>query len=53
MMLTTALRSGLDVGLEKFQPIALLGFDISFLIVNADSPYKSVRELVEAANAKR
>ena len=51
MMLTAAPRSGLDIGLEKFQPLALLGFDINCLMVNADSPYKSVRDLVEAAKA--
>ena len=52
MMLTGALRSGLDIGLDKFQPLALLGFDINCIMVNADSPYKSVRDLVEAAKAK-
>lgn len=51
MMLTSAQRSGLDVGLEKFQPLALLGFDINCLMVNSDSPYKTVRELVDAAKA--
>jgi putative tricarboxylic transport membrane protein len=52
MMLTAPLRSGLDIGLDKFHPLALLGFDINCLMVNADSPYKSVRELVDAAKAK-
>ena len=52
MMLTGAQRSGLDIGLEKFQPLALLGFDINCLMVNADSPWKSVRELVEAAKGQ-
>src|SRR5688572_30421302 len=52
MMLTAQLRSGLDVGLEKFQPLALLGFDLNCIMVNAESPYKSVRELVEAAKAQ-
>jgi putative tricarboxylic transport membrane protein len=52
MMLTAPLRSGLDIGLEKFHPLALLGFDINCLMVNADSPYKSVRELVDAARAQ-
>ena len=52
MMLTGALRSGLDIGLDKFHPLALLGFDINCIMVNAQSPYKSVRELVEAAKAK-
>jgi putative tricarboxylic transport membrane protein len=52
MMLTAPLRSGLDIGLDKFHPLALLGFDINCLMVNADSPYKSVRELVDAAKAQ-
>ena len=52
MMLTAALRSGLDIGLDKFHPLALLGFDINCLMVNADSPYRSVQELVAAAKAK-
>ena len=52
MMLTAALRSGLDIGLDKFHPLALLGFDINCLMVNADSPYKSVPELVAAAKAQ-
>lgn len=52
MMLTAPLRSGLDIGLEKFYPLALLGFDINCLMVNVDSPYKSVRELVDAAKAQ-
>lgn len=52
MMLTSAQRSGLDIGLDKFHPIALLGFDINCIMVNADSPFKTVRELVEAAKAK-
>ena len=51
MMLTAPLRSGLDIGLDKFQPLALLGFDINCLMVNASSPYTSVRELVDAAKA--
>ena len=52
MMLTGALRSGLDIGLDKFHPLALLGFDISCIMVPTESPYKSVRELVDAAKAK-
>jgi putative tricarboxylic transport membrane protein len=52
MMLTAQLRSGLDVGLDKFQPLALLGFDINCLMVNVDSPFKSARELIDAAKAQ-
>jgi putative tricarboxylic transport membrane protein len=52
MMLTAPLRSGLDIGLEKFHPLALLGFDINCLMVTTDSPFRSVRELVDAAKAQ-
>lgn len=52
MMLTSALRSGLDVGLDKFHPLALLGFDINCVMVLADAPYKSVKDLVAAAKAQ-
>jgi putative tricarboxylic transport membrane protein len=52
MMLTSAQRSGLDVGLDKFRPLALMGFDINILMVNADSPFKTLRDLIEAAKAK-
>lgn len=52
MMLTAPLRSGLDIGIERFKPLAMLGFDINCLMVNADSPYKTVHELVAAAKAQ-
>jgi putative tricarboxylic transport membrane protein len=52
MMLTAPLRSGLDIGLDKFHPLALLGFDINCIMVNAASPYRSVKDLVEAAKAQ-
>src|SRR5687767_14626903 len=52
MMLTAPLRSGLDIGIERFKPLAMLGFDINCLMVNADSPYKTVNELVAAAKAQ-
>lgn len=51
MMLTAPLRSGLDIGIEKFHPLALLGFDINCLMVNADAPFKTVNDLVNAARA--
>lgn len=51
IVLTAHLRTGLDIGPDKIQPLALLGFDLSALAVREDSPYRSVRELVEAAKA--
>lgn len=51
IVLTAHLRSGLDIGPDKLQPLALLGFDSSALAVREDSPYRSVKDLVEAAKA--
>ena len=51
IVLTAHLRAGLDIGPDKIQPLALLGFDLSALAVREDSPYKSVRQFVDAAKA--
>lgn len=51
VFLGAPLRSGLDIGLDKFQPLALLGFDLNSLAVREDAPYKTFKELVEAAKA--
>jgi putative tricarboxylic transport membrane protein len=47
--LIVPLVSGLDVGLDKFVPLALYGFDSHTVTVRADSPYKSVKDLIETA----
>ncbi len=49
VLLTAPLRSGLDIGLDKFTPLASLGLDLNALTVRADSPYATVADLVEAA----
>jgi tripartite-type tricarboxylate transporter receptor subunit TctC len=41
--------SGLDVGLDKFVPLALFGLDPHSVTVKADAPYKTARDLLEAA----
>lgn len=38
--------------IKQFAPIALISADPAFLVVRADSPWKSVKDLVEAAKAK-
>ena len=38
--------------LKQFAPIALISADPAFLVVRADSPWKSVKDLVEAAKAR-
>lgn len=50
-LLTVPVRTGMDVGLDKFQPLGMIGVDINSLVVAEGSPYRSVKELVAAARA--
>ena len=38
--------------IKQFAPIALISADPAFLVVRADSPWKTVKDLVDAAKAK-
>lgn len=49
VLLTAPLRSGLDLGLDKFTPLASLGLDLNALTVRADAPYSTLSDFVEAA----
>jgi tripartite-type tricarboxylate transporter receptor subunit TctC len=40
-----------DLTYEKFTPLALMNFDPAGLMVSADSPYKTAKDLVEAIKA--
>ena len=51
LMVAIPIRSGTDTGLDKFVPLGLLGFDLNCIAVRADSPYKTVKDLVDAARA--
>ncbi len=50
-MITVPLRTGLDVGLDKFQPLGMIGVDLNSLAVREDSPYRTVKDFVSAARA--
>jgi len=50
-LLTVPLRTGLDVGMDKFVPLGMIGVDLNSLTVREDSPYKTVKDLVAAAKA--
>lgn len=52
VMLSVPVRSGLDIGYDRFQMLGLIGFDLNALSVNVDSPYKTIADLVNAAKAK-
>jgi len=48
-MLTQILRPELEIRMDYFTPIAFLASDPQAVIVSADSPFKSLNELLEAA----
>ena len=49
VLLTAPLRSGLDIGLDKFTPLASLGLDLNGVTVRADAPYSTFADFVEVA----
>jgi putative tricarboxylic transport membrane protein len=49
VLLTAPIRSGLDIGLDKFTPLASLGLDLNGVTVRFDAPYATFADLVEAA----
>jgi len=52
-LFTTPLATGLPFSWKDMTPVAMLALDEFVLWVNADSPYKSVAELVAAMKAAR
>jgi putative tricarboxylic transport membrane protein len=50
-LITVPLRTGLDIGTDKFQPLAIIGLDLNSLAVRADSPYRTVNDFVAAGRA--
>ena len=51
-LISVPVRTGLDVGLDKFQPLAAIGFDLNSLAVREDSPFRTLKEFLDAARAK-
>jgi putative tricarboxylic transport membrane protein len=47
-MLTQTVRPELKLGLENYTPIAFLAQDPQAVLVSADSPYKTLKDLIEA-----
>jgi putative tricarboxylic transport membrane protein len=48
-ILAMAYRPDMNIGLENYAPVALMVVDPQTIMVPADSPYKSVKELMDAA----
>ena len=51
VFLGAPLRTGLDIGLDKFRPLALFGFDLNCLAVREEAPYRTLKDFVEAVKA--
>jgi tripartite-type tricarboxylate transporter receptor subunit TctC len=50
-LLALAYRPDINIGLENYTPLALMAIDPQTIMVPADSPYRSFKELVEAARS--
>jgi len=50
--LTAAARTDLDLGLEHFTPLAFFARDPQGIIVNADSKYRTFKDLIDDAKGK-
>lgn len=50
-LLAMAHRPDINIGLENYTPLALMAIDPQTIMVPADSPYKTFKELVEAARS--
>ena len=48
-LLAMAYRPDTNIGLENYAPIALMAIDPQTIMVPVDSPYKTFKELIEAA----
>jgi putative tricarboxylic transport membrane protein len=48
-LLALAYRPDVNIGLENYTPLALMAIDPQTIMVPADSPYKTFKELAEAA----
>ena len=48
-ILAMAYRPDINIGLENYTPLALMAIDPQTIMVPADSPYRTFKELVEAA----
>ena len=51
-LITVPLRTGLDVGMDKFQPLGLIGVDLNSLAVRDDSPFRTLKDLIAEGKAK-
>ena len=51
-LVSVPIRTGLDVGVDKFQPLGAIGFDLNSISVAEGSPYRTLKDLLAAARDK-
>jgi putative tricarboxylic transport membrane protein len=51
-LISVPIRTGLDVGVDKFTTLGAIGLDLNSLAVAEGSPYRSLKDLLDAARAK-
>lgn len=51
-LITVPLRTGLDVGMDKFTPLGAIGLDLNSIAVAEGSPYRTLKDLLDAAHAR-
>src|SRR5262249_37108960 len=51
-LISVPVPTGLDVGLDKFQPLAAIGFDLNSIAVREESPFRTLKDFLDAARAK-
>ena len=51
-LVAAPIRTGLDIGVDKFIPLGAIGFDLNAISVAEGSPYRTLKDLVEAARQK-
>lgn len=51
-LITVPLRTGLDVGIDKFTPLGAIGLDLNSISVAEGSPFRTLKDLLDAARVK-
>lgn len=51
-LVSVPIRTGLDVGVDKFTTLGAIGFDLNSISVAENSPYRTLKDLVAAARDK-
>lgn len=51
-LVAAPIRTGLDIGVDKFQPLGAIGFDLNAVSVAENSPFRTLKDLVAAAREK-